>query len=187
VPELGLQTIDEAAILTRAVEGDGDAFGELYDLHVARIYRYIYYMTRSPTEAEDLTAQTFLKAWQAISRYEMRGPPFIHWLLRIAYNVTLNYLRGQRRHETISRIKYLEDRALTPEKVLEQQDTATRVRQALLRLAPSQRQVLVLRFIEGLPYCEIADIMGKSIGAIRVIQHRALNNLRGLLTLEEDV
>lgn len=186
MPELGLQTVDEAAIIARAVEGDSDAFGELYDRNVARVYRYIYYMTRSPAEAEDLTAQTFLRAWQAISRYEMRGPPFIYWLLRIAYNVTLNDRRRQHRHESIRRIEHLEDTSPTPERVLEQRDNGTRVRQALLCLPPAQRQVLVLRFIESLPYSEIADIMGKSMGAIRVLQHRALNNLRTLLTPEED-
>lgn len=175
---------DEVDLVARAVRGDGDAFGELYERHVARIYRYIYYMARSAVEAEDLTAQAFLNAWQAMPSYEVRGPAFIYWLLRIAHNVTINHTRQQSNHKSISEAADFEDTAPTPERALETQADGDRVRRALLRLDPVQRHVLVLRLIEDLPYSEIAEIMGKSGGAVRVIHHRALNKLR--VFLQED-
>lgn len=186
MPEISPGTADEAVLIAKAAQGDGEAFADLYDRYVARVYRYIYYMARSPTEAEDLTAETFLNAWQAMPRYEMRGPPFIYWLLRIAYNVTLNYLRRRRRHGPISQGLHLEDTGPTPERALEAYANGIRVRQALLHLGPLQRQVLVLRFIEELSYPEIAEIVGKTVGAVRVIQHRALSKLRTLLLVADE-
>src|SRR5262245_50803508 len=77
---------EERLLAARAVERDAEAFAELYDRTVVRVYRHIYYLVNDTREAEDLTAQTFLKAWEAIDRYKERGAPIIAWLLRIAHN-----------------------------------------------------------------------------------------------------
>lgn len=169
---------DDLPLVMLAIQKDQDAFGELYDRHVVRVYRHIYYMVGNAAEAEDLTAQTFLRAWEAIGRYQVRGAPFVSWLLRIAHNMGVSYLRSKREsselHDGIVDHKMQRD----PESAYEQTADEELVREAILKLREEQRQVIVLRFIEDLDYREVAEIIGKSVAAIRVIQHRALNSLR---------
>ena len=169
---------DDTPLVLRAIQRDQDAFGELYDRHVSRVYKHIYYMVGNAAEAEDLTAQTFLKAWEAIDRYQVRGAPFVSWLLRIAHNLGVSHLRSKREtsqvHEGLVDDKPRRD----PEHVAQQTAEEEMVRAAILNLREEQRQVIILRFIEDLEYPEVAEIIGKSVAAIRVIQHRALNALR---------
>ena len=174
---------DETALVLRAIQRDQEAFGELYDRHVVRVYRHIYYMVGNAAEAEDLTAQTFLRAWEAIERYQVRGAPFVSWLLRIAHNLGVSYLRSKREssqlHDGIIDDKMRRD----PDSAFQQTAEEELVREAILRLRDEQRQVIILRFIEDLDYREVAEIIGKSVAAIRVIQHRALNALRKQMKL----
>src|SRR3972149_5061505 len=86
-----LQGTDDSELIACAAQGDREAFGALYERYVFRVFRHVYYLTSDPHTAEDLTAQTFLNALEAIPRYEVRGVPFLAWLLRIAYNLTVNY------------------------------------------------------------------------------------------------
>lgn len=176
---------DERDLVERAVCRDPEAFGELYDRHVVRVYRHIYYLVGSPAEAEDLTAQTFLQAWEAIERYQIRGAPFVSWLLRIAHNLAVSHLRSKREKAQLHEGIVDEGSRRDPEAVAEQKADEERVRQAILRLRDEQRQVIILRFVEDLEYREVAEIIGKSVAAIRVIQHRALNALRRQLRLDE--
>lgn len=174
---------DDIPLVMRAIQKDQEAFGELYDRHVVRVYRHIYYMVGSATEAEDLTAQTFLRAWEAVERYQVRGAPFVSWLLRIAHNLGVSYLRSKREsselHDGIVDHKMRVD----PESSFAQSADEELVREAILLLREEQRQVIILRFIEDLDYTEVAAIIGKSVAAIRVIQHRALNSLRKQMKL----
>ena len=87
---------DDTELVLRAIQKDQEAFGELYDRHAVRVYRHIYYMVGNAAEAEDLTAQTFLRAWEAVERYQVRGAPFVSWLLRIAHNLGVSHLRSKR-------------------------------------------------------------------------------------------
>jgi RNA polymerase sigma-70 factor (ECF subfamily) len=174
---------DDTPLVLRAIRRDQEAFGELYDRHVVRVYRHIYYMVGNAADAEDLTAQTFLRAWEAIARYQVRGAPFVSWLLRIAHNLGVSHLRSKRDsselHDGIVDTKERRD----PEWSYQQTAEEELVREAILRLRDEQRQVIILRFIEDLDYTEVADIIGKSVAAIRVIQHRALNSLRKQMKL----
>ena len=172
------QDIDERTLVQRAIARDKEAFGALYDRHVVRVYRHIYYMVGNTAEAEDLAAQAFLQAWEAIERYQMRGAPFVSWLLRIAHNLGVSYLRS--RKESAQLPETLEDhgRERNPEEATQQRLDGERVRQAILELRDEQRRVIMLRFVEDLDYQEVAEIVGKSVAAVRVIQHRALNALR---------
>src|SRR5687768_6777792 len=92
---------EERILVQRAVDRETSAFAQLYDRHVVRVYRHIYYMVNDNREAEDLTAQTFLKAWEAVDRYKERGAPFVAWLLRIAHNLTVSHLRAKRDHSEL--------------------------------------------------------------------------------------
>jgi len=172
---------EERRLVLRAVERDQEAFADLYDRHVVRVYRHIYYLVNDAREAEDLTAQSFLKAWEAIDRYKERGAPFVAWLLRIAHNLTISFLRSKRDHSELDEGFVDQKRRGNPEESLEQASDERSVRDAVLRLRDEQRQVIMLRFVEELDYTEVAAMIGKSVPAVRVIQHRALGNLRKIL------
>jgi len=172
---------EERRLVLCATKRDPAAFAELYDRHVVRIYRHIYYMVNDAREAEDLTAQTFLKAWEAIERYKERGAPFVAWLLRIAHNLTISYLRSKRDHSELDEGFVDNKRGGNPEESLERASDERSVRDAVLRLRDEQRQVIMLRFVEELDYQEVAAMIGKSVPAVRVIQHRALGNLRKIM------
>ena len=181
-----LQGTDDSELIARAAQGDRAAFGVLYERYVFRVFRHVYYLTNDPHTAEDLTAQTFLNALEAIPRYEVRGAPFLAWLLRIAYNLTLNY-RKVRKNGTAPLPEALEVQGTiySPEASCEAKADGERVWEGVRRLRADQRQVIVMRFIDGLSYPDIAKVLGKSIGAVRVIQYRALCALRH--RLEDDL
>ncbi len=178
------QQLDERTLVLQAIGRDREAFGALYDRHVVRVYRHLYFMVGNAAEAEDLTAQTFLQAWEAIGRYEIRGAPFSSWLLRIAHNLGVSYLRSRKDNAQLPETLIDHGSQRNPEEVLQRHVDGERVRQAILRLRDEQRQVIMLRFVEDLDYREVAEIVGKSVAAVRVIQHRALNALRRQMQLD---
>ncbi|MEX0682410.1 MAG: sigma-70 family RNA polymerase sigma factor [Dehalococcoidia bacterium] len=183
-------SVDAASstLIERAAGGDRQAFGELYEQHALRVFRHAYFLTGDPFLAEDMTAQTFLKALEAIPRYEDRGVPFIAWLLRITGNLTINYKKAQKNghHAQLPETLEDEDRFTSPEKSCEVKSNSERVWQLVCRLPHEQRQVVVMRFIDDLPYQEVAQVLNKSVGAVRVIQFRALACLRRMVE-EEDM
>jgi RNA polymerase sigma-70 factor (ECF subfamily) len=158
----------------RARHGDSDAFGKLYELHLDRIYRYVYYRVGSTSEAEDLTEHVFLKAWEAIGRYENRGLPFAAWLYRMAHNAVIDHYRSRRPSTPIDETFDLEDERQNPVASAEAIFDREELKVAIKRLNTDQQTVIVLRFVEGLSHAEVGKILGKSEGAVRVIQHRAL-------------
>ncbi len=169
---------EERALVERATRRDEEAFGALYDMHVSRVYRHVYYMVGSPAEAEDLTAQAFLQAWAAIERYQFRGAPFVSWVMRIAHNLGVSHLRSRKPGAELPETLVDQSREGNPEEVLQRQADGDRVREAILQLRDEHRRVIILRFVQDLDYREVAEIVGKSVPAVRVIQHRALNALR---------
>jgi RNA polymerase sigma-70 factor (ECF subfamily) len=168
-------------LVSRAIERDPEAFAELYDRNVVRVYRHVYYLVNDAREAEDLTAQTFLKAWEAIDRYKERGAPIVAWLLRISHNLTVSYLRSKRDHGLLDETFVDQKLHRNPEDSLEQSTDEANVRRAILDLREEQRQVIILRFVEEMDYRQVAAMIGKSVPAVRVIQHRALGNLRKIM------
>jgi RNA polymerase sigma-70 factor (ECF subfamily) len=177
----GTSREEERLLIGRAVDRDAEAFTELYDRNVVRVYRHIYYLVNDIREAEDLTAQTFLKAWEAIDRYKERGAPIIAWLLRIAHNLTISFLRGRRDHGVLDEAFIDQKLHRNPEDAFEQSTDEASVRRAILNLRAEQRQVIMLRFVEEMDYRQVAAVIGKSVPAVRVIQHRALGNLRKIM------
>jgi RNA polymerase sigma-70 factor (ECF subfamily) len=179
------QELDERTLVERAVKRDREAFGALYNRHVSRVYRHVYYMVGNPAEAEDLTAQAFLQAWKAIERYQIRGAPFVSWLMRIAHNLGVSHLRSKKPSAELPETLIDRSREGNPAEVLQRQADSERVREAILKLRDEHRRVIILRFVEDLEYKEVARIVGKSVPAVRVIQHRALNALRKVMESEE--
>ena len=173
-----IASAEEAALVDQAIAGDREAFGELYERHVRRVYRYLLYMAKDVDVAEDLTEETFLQALAAIHRYQRRGVPFVAWLLRIAHNLQLN-LNGRRARRSVPLVHEDQEGVMgSPESAFEHKANGERLMQAIQALNGDQRQVIVLRFIEGLGCADTARVLGKSVGAVRVAQYRALRALR---------
>jgi RNA polymerase sigma-70 factor (ECF subfamily) len=161
-------------LVEKAKRGDRDAFGELYRLHHARIFRMArLHLGDMGDGAEDAVAETFLRAWAALPRYRVTGAPFVAWLFGIARHVVLDEVaRGRRvmpREELPERARsWTVDDRLT-------------LAQALDRLPAAQRQVVELKYLAGMRNEEVASALGKSKGAINAMQWRALGTLREIL------
>ncbi len=175
-----MKELPDDQILARAVQGDRDAFGELYRRYVQRIYNYIYYRVGNPHDAEDLTARVFYRVLRNIHRYEDRGLPFSAYLYRIAHNVVANWHRdNQRRTEIpLDALWSLHDDSPAPEATLLQHEEYERLFAVIRRLPPDRQQLLILKFVERLSNAEIGQIMGRTEGAIKSLYHRTLLALR---------
>jgi RNA polymerase sigma-70 factor (ECF subfamily) len=189
-----LELAEERELALRATRHDGQAFAVLYDCYVSKIYHYVYYKVGIAPEAEDLTAQVFLKAWEAIESYEWRDHPFSAWLFRIARNLVVDYHRARR--DMVPLDEPDQQGSLTahasqphPEQALHNLLALDQVRNAILHLTEEQQEVVILRFLEGYSTAEVARIMSKREGAVRGLQFRGLSALREMLnpgSLEQD-
>ncbi|MCS6845854.1 MAG: sigma-70 family RNA polymerase sigma factor [Caldilineales bacterium] len=177
---------DEAALVKRAANGDADAFGTLYLRHLDAIYRYVRLRVGNARDAEDLTEQVFLKAWEALPSYRQRGLPFASWLYRIAHNAVVDFHRRPSPEVPLAAADHPSgggsSRGAGALDTIIQESEVAALAEAIRKLPEEQQQVIVLRFIEGLSHAEVARIINKSQGACRVIQHRALSALHRLLT-----
>jgi len=164
-----------------AIGGDTEAFGRLYDIFADRIYRHIYYRTSNIEDARDLTQEVFIKAWQALPRYKRGKTPFLGWLFTISHNRVIDYYRTKKDYAYLDNKIIMEDCKESPEKLIEAQFDQQEVRRAILQLPADQQQVILMSFIEGFEYSEIAAALNKTEGNIRVIVHRALKKMRKIL------
>ncbi|MBI5220809.1 MAG: sigma-70 family RNA polymerase sigma factor [Candidatus Liptonbacteria bacterium] len=176
----------EERFIQAATEGESSAFGELYDHYQPKIYRFVLVKVSRREDAEDLTHQVFLNAWQNIATYRSRGFPFSSWLYRIARNVVVDHYRAKKPEFSV------ED--LDPEGVAGMENHESQAEHSLgwekvmsaLRQLPAQYQeVILLRFVEELSVRETAAAIKKSEGATKVLQHRAIQHLRELLPLTD--
>ena len=177
---------DERVLLKRARQYDEAALGELYDQYAPRIYAYVYRRVGDACLAEDLTGDVFVRVIQAIQSERLWHTSFRAWLYRIAHNLVADHYRRQRpvvESELDERLVAAED---DPVSAVAEQLSRQRLRAAISRLTPDQQQVLALRFGEGMKAREVAEVMGKSVGAIEALQHRALAALRRVLKREWD-
>ncbi len=180
------QATEERELVLRSIRHDQQAFGQLYDRFVDKIFKYIYYRVNSRTEAEDLTAHVFLKSWEAIGNYQWTDRPFGAWLYRIAHNVVVDYFRTHRDVASLDDPSATEHVGSDFQDVIDHQITADTLRIGLSRLTHDQQEVIVLKFLEGYSTGEIAEILGKQEGAVRTLQHRALTRLAAIFTLRTD-
>ena len=171
-------------IVKLAVSGDAQAFSDLYEQNVTRIYNYIYYRIGSEADAEDLTARVFHRAFGHIEKYQEKGVPFMAWLYRIAHNLTANWYRDTRRRKEVSLEDHsdLPHHSELPEREMEKTQEKELLMNAIRRLPPERQQLILLKFLEDMSNCEIAMIMGKTEGAIKSLFHRSLIALREQVT-----
>jgi len=178
------QTSDEAMLVERAIGHDAEAFGRLYDMHVDRVYRHIYYRVGNETDAEDITQQVFLKAWQAIHRYKKMASPFVAWLMTISHNLVVDFYRTKKDKAYLEAEVLANGSALSPERAAEASFEQQRLRRAILQLGGDDQRVVMLRVMEGFEFAEIASLLKKKEGNVRVILHRALVKLHNILEKE---
>ncbi len=170
---------NEEQVLKRAIQGEASAFGLLYDKYQPRLYRFIYLKVSHREEAEDLTHQVFLNAWQNIQHFHDQGLPISSWLYHIARNKVIDYYRTRKYTANIDEVseELFQDEhdpaSQTHKKMLLEQITAV-----LHELTQDQQDIIIMRFVEELTNKEIARIMDKHIGTVRVLQHRALKHLQ---------
>jgi len=170
--------LQEDLLLERAQHFDPKALAEIFDAHYTRIYGYIYRRIGSPSQAEDMAGEVFLRLLEAIKT--QRGPRtnLLAWLYRVAHNLIVDHYRRQSKAATQS----LEDWLVSvPDNLSDGVDlalTQEQLRIAVGRLTFDQQQVIVLKFVEGLSNAQVGMILGKPEGAIKSLQHRALAALR---------
>ncbi|MGB1287102.1 MAG: RNA polymerase sigma factor [Aggregatilineales bacterium] len=171
-------------MIQRAQRGDEAAVSTIYNLCADRIYRYIACRLNDDMAAEDLTADVFVQMVRDLPRYRMRGAPFEAWLYRIAANRVTDYFRKQQRRPETSLPESLANNEADPESSLMQQQQLDKLYDALTQLKEEEQLVLTLRFVERRSHREVAKIAGKSVSAVRSIQHRALARLHEWLRPE---
>lgn len=172
---------EDGVLIDAACAGSTQAFAELYDRYLDRVYRHVYYRVGNRADAEDLTQQVFLQAWNAIGRFKKTGAPFVAWLMTIAHNLVVSMYRRAKDVQSLELEPETLARWASPEAETLAEFDRESVREAILRLKADQQQVVIMRFVEDIDYPAIAAAIGKSEGNVRVIQHRALQELRRLL------
>jgi RNA polymerase sigma-70 factor (ECF subfamily) len=167
------------ALVERAQAGEREALEELYLIHFDRIYSYLHMTVGNRHDAEDLTTQTFLKMLESIGRFRWQSVPFSAWLFRIAHNLAMDHFRAGRRWQPEEEVPEPHG---SEERSAEEQAMHSIGRASMLEmiegLSPEQQQVLTLKFVFNFSNGEAATILGKTEGAIKSLQHRALVSLQ---------
>lgn len=171
-------------LVADAQAGNAGAFGAIFDAYAGPIYRFIASRVSRPSDAEDLTQLVFVKALEALPRYEARGVPFGAWLFRLARNAVIDQVRTRRSHLSLLAAATRENDEAGPEARAALRDDLDRVAVALRELTEDQREVIELRFFAGLSVLEVAEAMGRQEGTVRGLQFRAIAALRRSLQIE---
>src|SRR5216117_144117 len=162
-------------LVARAQAGEREALEELYLLHFDRIYSYLHMSVGNRHDAEDLTTQTFLKMLEAIGRFRWQSAPFSAWLFRIAHNLSMDHFRATRRWQPEEEVPEPDaDESTSAEEGALESIGQKSMLELIDDLSPEQQQVLTLKFVFNFSNAEAATILGKTEGAIKSLQHRAL-------------
>ncbi|MGD8473745.1 MAG: sigma-70 family RNA polymerase sigma factor [Anaerolineae bacterium] len=180
-PKRSRKREQEHELISRAQEGDKQAIGELYRANVDVIYRYVWARVRDDSLAEDLTAQVFLKALEGLPTYQPSGKPFVAWLYRIAYARIVDHWRKLERRVEVPLEETLPSREPRPQELLEFEADWVTAMELLSQLTDDQQDVVILRFIGELSLADVALTVGKTVGATKALQYRALATLARLL------
>ena len=177
------QPVADIQLIQRSQQGDTQAFGDLYERYAARVFRYLYAHLDNRLDAEDLTEDVFLRVWKSLGGYQEQGVPFLAFLFRVARNALIDHYRrsGKNQAETSIEDMQLSEPGTGPVEAVAALLEHQQLRAMLTELREDYRTVLVLRFLSELTPEETAHAMGRSAGAVRVLQHRALAALRSMM------
>ena len=183
-----VMTLDDVTLerlVGQAKAGDAEAFGQLFDHYHDPVYRYVASRVSRPSDAEDLTQTVFVKALEALPRYESRGVPFGGWLFRLARNTVIDFARTRHEHAELDALADRASADVAPDDIVVTRQDIEAVARALAALTDEQRDAIALRFFGGLSAREAAVAMGKQEGTVRGLQFRAIAALRRQLGLSE--
>jgi RNA polymerase sigma-70 factor (ECF subfamily) len=173
-------------LVERAQQGERAALEELYLIHFDRIYSYLHMSVGNRHDAEDLTTQTFLKMLESIGRFRWQSAPFSAWLFRIAHNLAMDHFRASRRWQPEEEVpEPPADESTSAEMGALESIGQKSMMELIEDLSPEQQQVLTLKFVFNFSNGEVATILGKTEGAIKSLQHRALASLQKQLEKRE--
>jgi RNA polymerase sigma-70 factor, ECF subfamily len=168
-----------------ARNGDAQAFASLFRSTLPIVFGNLRSRCGDRALAEDLTSEAYLRAMRAIPGFEGGSRDFLAWILRIARNLHLDHVKsGRFRLETVVDEMPERQSASTPEMEALGRVEGSQLREALGRLTPEQQEVLSLRFLQGLPIADVAEIVGRNEGAVKALQFRALRSLGRILTAQ---
>lgn len=169
---------NERQLVLQAQAGNSEAFGQLYDAYMERIYRFVYFRVEDQQTAEDITSQVFLKAWSNLDRFSFSRTPYLAWLYTIAHNAVIDHYRTRKVTTALDDVQLAQqDHAEAVENDIDLSSEMKSIKEALAMLTDEQQKVLTLKFIEGMSNHEIARHLGKREGAIRALQMRGLQAL----------
>jgi RNA polymerase sigma-70 factor, ECF subfamily len=172
-----MQILTEQQLIAHAQRGDEQAVTHLYEMHVDAIFEYISYRVGSRNIAEDLTSDVFLRMVRGLAQYKDHGLPFRAWLFRIAANLIIDHYRTHKKGPDAPLLDNQPTTDTDPLDRVAKHEDQLRMRLAMKSLSEDYQNLLVLRFVENLPYAEIAQILNKSAEALRSMQYRALKAL----------
>jgi RNA polymerase sigma-70 factor, ECF subfamily len=171
---------DERQWVLKAQSGDSEAVGWLYERYFSRIYKYCYLKLGDPTEAEDITEGVFLKMIEAISTFRWQGSSFASWLYRIAHNQVVDLARQRTRRPQTSLEpvgESLPSEKDDPHGAAEMQEAVAHLQGAIGSLTDLQAQVILLKFGSDMTNAQVAEVLERSEGAVKALQHSALQNM----------
>jgi RNA polymerase sigma-70 factor, ECF subfamily len=178
---------DALKLIGFSQQGDRDAFACFYETYFDRIHRYVYYRVGDHDLAEDITSHVFLKAWEKLPAYQAGKSPILAWLYRIAHNAVIDQYRTRKVSiplDAASPVELSQEDGI--DEKMDLQFKSQKLREALGQLTDMQQQVLILKFMSGLSTPEIAQKLGKQLGAVRALQMRGLQELAKCPALQRE-
>lgn len=182
-----MTTLDTQQLIQQAQQGDSQAMTVLYQTYADMIYRYIFYRVPTTSDAEDITADVFLKMVEGLPSYRFTGAPFEAWLYRIAAARIADFYRRAQRRPQDELTDNLRDSHPAPEEQLQVQQEVENLREVFQQFNEDEQSILILRFVERKSHKDVATALGKSVAAVKSAQHRILVQLASLLGSEEKV
>ncbi len=168
----------DAELITRAQSGEVEAFGQLYERYLDRIFRYIRSRVGQERIAEDITEMVFLRSFESLDTYEERGHLFSAYLYQVARNLLVDHYRQSEDHIPLQRIENQESSAANSEQSAIEMERIEVLKEALNELPEEYQEVIRLRVLMQLPTAEAAEWLDRSDGAVRVLLHRAMKALK---------
>ncbi len=176
---------DDRELVARARRGDQPAFAVLFDRHFPRIFAYCRARTLDDGLAEELAVSTFTRAFTRLDRFRWDGHDWIAWLFRIAHRLCIDAYRARQARPQIAVLPHTLEAPTNPAREAEERLEAERLQALVAKLPEPQQTVIRLRFFHDLPTRQVAKVIGRRVGAVEALQHRALARLRALLLAQE--
>ena len=184
------KTRTDQDLIRKSTQGDQEAFGDLYERYLDQIYRYVFYRVQTVEEAEDLTEAAFIRVWEDLRARKTKPAiqNFRAWVYRVAHNQVIDHYRKKKPDilDTDGGARTIQSTAPGTEKVVIDKIDSHLLAEAIKQLEETAKNVIVLRFFNGLSHAETAEALNLNEGHVRVIQYRALKHLQAILKKDHD-